>query len=745
MALTNEDVQKYTFGTDYFLIDHRPGTELTPITYNISYDGNEFSFIPSEVIKDDTCGYATVKIMDKSLLSGVTKIMALATSFAVQYTPKSKSLSEDEKDKRFIFTSEFDKENTVDLYVNYTNNMVFNEDAERYKLLKNFIFPSHRISKYNTVDRYSRYQKELLHIPFILDDNQKSVYPVLVPRYGNTAVDKSPSKYYKDFLLAFNREEDRQPTFSNFVKNKVTIADILSNLQVKEQIDVPTKLVLFGVCNRFGSAYKGCNGICAILYINHKISVDDYVLFKEKCDEQLEKYLKQFNVNLTVDDVKTMTTEKLKSLYGDDFRKVALLTKICGYVKDPREIEPDSGAAPFTYYNHDSQYSDEYGVNRWAGIKKYYPELFNGFKIILDYFLSLKDGYSNKFKEAYMTRIHQLGNKHMENLMADESQLGDDPTKIIKYIKNYLKDLGESNIDNWDELIDVLHMVSQGVLDIFSDIYTKRYKKDIRNYSYEHPRAKNAELVTFQVEVQKAIEKLFKYTPIDTSYLPVSLKNMLSDYKYADLRMFLNNFLIMEYPVYCRIFNNDQLLDYKRRIVKSENPTDKDKVFKVYNINIKNALESLNVNFFIANNNTHNITQSRKFESESYRSASVSNDDKIYYKYPSEVKEKFVNTILSSGPISFELVWYDTRGDRRITLEEPINDYKPTEQPAGSTFGYNTTVDDIIKEFELDENTISKFMDYKIILKFDENAINANLNKLKTILDQAEKEIDENL
>ena len=58
--------------------------------------------------------------------------------------------------------------------------------------------------------------------------------------------------------------------------------------------------------------------------------------------------------------------------------------------------------------------------------------------------------------------------------------------------KKYLKDLGETNIENWEELIDVLHMISQGILDIFSDIYTESYKEDIRNYSYKHPQAKNA-------------------------------------------------------------------------------------------------------------------------------------------------------------------------------------------------------------------------------------------------------------
>jgi hypothetical protein len=112
----------------------------------------------------------------------------------------------------------------------------------------------------------------------------------------------------------------------------------------------------------------------------------------------------------------------------------------------------------------------------------------------------------------------------------------------------------------------------------------------------------------------------------------------------------------------------------------------------------------------------------------------MTGDNKIY-EYPSKVREEFLNTILSSGPISFELVWYDTYGGSRITLEEPNTDDKPIDHQRNKVFGYNTTVDDIIKGFELDENTISKFMNYKIILKFDENAINANLNKLKNILD----------
>jgi len=45
----------------------------------------------------------------------------------------------------------------------------------------------------------------------------------------------------------------------------------------------------------------------------------------------------------------------------------------------------------------------------------------------------------------------------------------------------------------------------------------------------------------------------------------------------------------------------------------------------------------------------------------------------------------------------------------------------------------------------LDENTIGKFLNYRIILKFDENAINENINNIKAILDNAEKEIDGNL
>lgn len=743
MELSVEQVRKYTYGTDFFLIDHHAGTEFAPIIYDISYDGNEFTFMPSEVIKDNDCGYATVKISDKSLLSGVTKIMALATSFAVQYTPKSKTLSDKEIDKRFIFTKEKDMVNSVDLYINYTNNMVFKEDSEKYDLLKDFIFPHMYFSKYMNGNIYQ--EKELLHIRYTVYDNKASVYPILVPSYGQSfPVDKSPSKYYKDFLNAYNKEEGRY--FRNFKKNekgRATIADILSELQVKEQIDVPTKLVLFGVCNRFGTKYKGNKGLCAILYINHKISIDDFVSFKEKCNEQLEKYLKRFNINLSVDDIKNMTTEKLKSLYGNDFKQIAILTKVCGYVRDPRILS--DGILDFRYFNKDNEYSEENGLNRWAAIKKYYPELFKGLKTILDYYLTLKDEYANKFKDEYMSRINQLGNKHMENLLADDSELGDDPTKIVKYIKNYLNDIDAIQISNWEELIDVLHMISQGILDIFSNIYTEKYKEDIRNYSYEHPKAKNAELVTYYVEVLKAIEKLFKYLPFKVSYLPESLKNMLSEYKYSDLQMFLNDYFIMEYLINCRLFNNDQLLDFKQREVKRQNPTEKDKIFRVYNVNIKDALKTLNVNFFITKNNTYNITQSREFERIIYRNTNMANDDKIY-KYSSEVKEEFVNTILSSGPISFELVWYDNYGSDRIFMAEPINDTDPDILlDRRYSFDYNTTVDDIIKGFELDENTINKFLDYRIILKFDEKAIDANLNKLKAILDNAEKEIDANL
>jgi len=149
--------------------------------------------------------------------------MALATSFAVQYTPKSKSLSDEEKDKRFIFTEESGKKNTVDLYVNYTNNMVFNDNYEKYKLLANFIFPSYRYNKY-TNDYNPLQDKELLHIKFTVNGTHESVYPI--PQLGNTAVDKSPSKYYKDFLYAYKKEEGRHFTDGG----DVTIADILKNL-----------------------------------------------------------------------------------------------------------------------------------------------------------------------------------------------------------------------------------------------------------------------------------------------------------------------------------------------------------------------------------------------------------------------------------------------------------------------------------------------------------------------------------
>lgn len=83
MAESSEEILQRayncTLGTDYYLIGRK--NELRPITFNISYNGNTFTFIPSETISDTTVGLCTTKVEDNSLLRGIAKIMAYASNY----------------------------------------------------------------------------------------------------------------------------------------------------------------------------------------------------------------------------------------------------------------------------------------------------------------------------------------------------------------------------------------------------------------------------------------------------------------------------------------------------------------------------------------------------------------------------------------------------------------------------------------------------------------------------------------
>ena len=103
------------------------------------------------------------------------------------------------------------------------------------KCIKNIIIPNIRYNNNSLKSIKSDEVESMLwnidcheyHLtPFIVDDNHKSVYPV--PRFAT--VDKSPSKYYKDFLTAFNREDKEH--YFYFKKNygRAKIKDILSSL-----------------------------------------------------------------------------------------------------------------------------------------------------------------------------------------------------------------------------------------------------------------------------------------------------------------------------------------------------------------------------------------------------------------------------------------------------------------------------------------------------------------------------------
>ena len=140
-----QEFYNYTKGTDYYLAN-RYG-DLKPITIDIIYDGNEFTFTPDNIITETDAGSNTAKITDKSLLSGVTKLMAMITSFCCI---RSKYNSKNKLYQQFFIKGNYNKCD-VTLYIDYTNNMVFPDDnPDKYKELNDYIFPSIRIPSYSS-------------------------------------------------------------------------------------------------------------------------------------------------------------------------------------------------------------------------------------------------------------------------------------------------------------------------------------------------------------------------------------------------------------------------------------------------------------------------------------------------------------------------------------------------------------------------------------------------------------------
>ena len=670
-SLEDQDVTQkyynYTKGTNYYLAN-RYG-DLKPITVDITYDGNEFTFTPDYVITESEAGSNTAKITDRSLLSGVTKLMTMITSFCGIRSMFNKN----KKDQQFIIKQDYSKCD-VTLYIDYTNNMIFPDDnQDKYKLLKNYIFPNSRIPSYSSGFAKITLPKDLIKIEYSTNLNYIKRDGLL---YDNV-------KLYKKFLEVFKDKD---------------LTNTLSELEIKEQIDNPTKLIIYGVCDKFGK-YKGYEGICAILYIEHKITLDDYLKFKKICDEKLNEYLAP--LNLTTDDIKNMTSEKVKKEFNT-FQKIENLAIRCGWLADPRgQMYNKIVRYDYYLYNERTSYSNDAGLSRWKAIKKYYPELFNGLKIILDYYLEVKDEYNANFQKEYDTKFNIAANDAYNNIVNSNDDITDKRV-ILKYIINYINSLKDDiKLQDFEDLCDFFVVLNQNILDIVNEIYTNQYRQRVKDYKIAHPKARQMELifdndifVTSHVMISN-YNDIFKYEPFKYEYLQKEIQKVLDQPEFKTVKNTLNNFNLT-FTVKQSFLINNKILDYRRTTNN----------YKKYMVNINDAINSLEV---------------------------VYTTDPAYDVFNNDDLMKQIIKKMLISPISLKVKWFKHDYGTKFNLVDPTIHYMPGSiSQYSNVYNSEMTSDDLINKLINNDKDINNYLDFKIIFEYDNPQLIAD--NLKSIL-----------
>lgn len=659
----------YTKGTDYYLAN-RYG-DLKPITVDITYDGNEFTFTPDYIITESEAGSNTAKITDKSLLSGVTKLMAMITSFCGIRSMFNKN----KKDQQFIIKQDYNKCD-VTLYIDYTNNMIFPDDnQDKYKLLKNYIFPNTRYSSYSSGFAKIKLPKDLIKVEYSTNLGYIKCNGLLYDKV----------KLYKNFLEVFKDTD---------------LTNILSKLEIKEQIDIPTKLIIYGACDKFGK-YKGYEGICAILYIEHKITLDDYLKFKEICDKKLNEYLAP--LNLTADDIKEITPEKVRKDYNT-FQKIEKLAITCGYLADPRGYKDNNVLYDYYLNNEKYSYSNDTGLSRWKAIKKYYPELYNGLKIILDYYLEVKDEYDTNFQKEYNAKFDIAANDAYNNIINSNDDITDKNT-ILKYIINYINSLKDDiKLQDFEELCDFFVVLNQNILDIINEIYTNQYRQRVKDYKMAHPKAKQMELIfnnNIFVTSESMISNyngIFKYEPFKYEYLQKEIQKVLDQPEFKTVKNTLNNFNLTFTAKPHFLINNKIILDYS---FTANN-------YKKYTVNINDAINSLEVAYTTTTNPSQGVFNNIEF------------------------MKQIINVMLML-PISLKVKWFKHGYGTKFNLADPTINYMPDSiNWYSNVYNSEMSSDDLINKLINNDKDINNYLDFKIT--FDYNNPQFIADNLKSFL-----------
>lgn len=700
MSMNNdagEKIYKCTFGTSYFLVDRKPGTELAPITYNISHNGNTFSFIPSETIKNDKIGYATATITDDKLLRGITKIMALASGYCSAYTALCDNNVNEYKDiydKRFYIPSNTDGH--VDLYVNFTHNMIF-PDTEDYKNLVKYAVGSYR-------------------------------YPHLYGRtYGRSEKYYFPKDLicikYSDFLYtpknAMNKEKYNtflKDTYNRYLKTLKEDEDVISELtelKINEQIDIPTKLVLYGICKSFGKESK-IYGLCGILYVEHKSTIDDYLKFKELCNEHLNEYLEYKSLNIDYKYILNLTPEKLRKDYPD-FKSLEPLMLACGYLHDPRRVKQHYDT--YTYYDRirDNDYY-EYGLERWLAIKKYYPELYNKLKMILDYYLEIKDEFHHNFRLEYYRKFDELADNEYNNVINSESDdIEIKPQLIVKYVKQFInKNNFSFNVENYKDLRYSLHMIFQAIIDKINEICTNKFKEYIREYRRQHPRAKQM-TITFEHNLTTNLTEILKCQLFDISSFPAQLRQIFELPQLRNVYQTLIWAYVASSPRYKAYINGKE--------VRSRHNAKQQVVFEIPDID--EAAEEFEIYYYTTLTyaiNDNDVPEKPTITTPPESIVSVN-----------EIAE-IMNILLSAGPLSLDIIWIKDNYSRDgFEFKEPTELSDSFREEHTSLIGASQNIDELLANKKVNAENMSNLLKYTLVLKYDDQSLINVIDKIKNI------------
>ena len=677
----------YSYGTPYYLIDKK----YSAITYSISYDGTNFMFTPNKHIYG-LCD-PSQPIIHQSLLAAAIYIMSQCANYAILCSIKDSWDPTKYNDPNFKlpYAGNIDGTKCM-MYVDYTNNMVFPDDKE-YGPLSPYIFPNRRRQNNSNWNRDKFLPKDVIEIQFQNDLSTK----------------KYREYHIKDFFKKYLE------TFKELDK----IQTLLKCLKVKEQIDIPTKFIVFGICNQFGKTEQSKKALVSLLYIEHKISLGEYEKFKEICNDTLDKLLKPFDKDHEY--VLNMTNLQAKNDFKT-FEDIDKIARKCGYLKDPREMQT---LLHYSYmFEDDSIYYEDFGLSRWKGIKTYYPELYKGLRIILDRYNELKIPYIERMNKMYNNKFIEVANQKYNNILTSDDDINNEFELLIRKIQQIFSKLDSIKVDEWDELINVFTMINQEILDSISEVYTNEYKKKILEYSYNHPRAKKMEFVFDTDKLNTGYtwvtDNLLTIYPFEN--LPLSIKNILNNKKIENLQLSLNKFKVFNGVSY-DFYINGQKLKWRNNISNQ----------RVYQIeNLKDALANFEFKYstkYCAGSDNHRDLITANYD----LSKCISNQSVDSIEINVKDLEQTIHAILTS-PFKLNLLWQQKSDNIQPKLFEPIED---TGNPLdGDKYRYHSekSFDALINDFEINLEKIKDKIDFHITCEYEnEKIIERNLLQVDCI------------